>query len=350
MKAEVRRIRWRRILKATLSAGVVAVVFLYVLPRIVDYGEVQEVVGAMTWLELATLALLASWNQVTYVILEVAARPGLSYKQAFTITLTSTAVANTLPGGGALGAGTQTAIYASYGFSRPDTLISMMVTGVWNTWVKLAMPIVALALLAVSGQAGSGFVVAAVAGVGVLLFGLALFWSALSSERGALVVGRRAEVLVGALMNAVRRPRPSGWAEKLADFRRRAVQLLRHRWGRVTAASVISHVTLYVVLLVALRHVGISNSEVSWEEALAAFAFVRLLSIIPITPGGLGVVELGTTAALVAAGGDEAQVVAAVLVFRLLTFVLPIPLGALAYLAWRRELKGRTPSPVEGVS
>ncbi|MGI8520458.1 MAG: lysylphosphatidylglycerol synthase domain-containing protein [Actinomycetota bacterium] len=91
--------------------------------------------------------------------------------------------------------------------------------------------------------------------------------------------------------------------------------------------TLISHITLYLVLLLALRHVGVSNDAVSWQQALASFAFVRLLSAVPITPGGLGVVELGLTATLVAAGGEEALVVAAILIYRLLTFVLPIPVG-----------------------
>jgi uncharacterized protein (TIRG00374 family) len=80
---------------------------------------------------------------------------------------------------------------------------------------------------------------------------------------------------------------------------------------------------------------------VSWIEALAAFALVRLLSAFPITPGGLGVVELGLAAALVLAGGDRAQVVAAVLVFRVLTFLLPVPIGAVTWWLWRRS-EGRS--------
>jgi uncharacterized protein (TIRG00374 family) len=105
-------------------------------------------------------------------------------------------------------------------------------------------------------------------------------------------------------------------------------------------------VTLYVVLLVTLRHVGVSNAVVTWQEVLAAFSFVRLLSAIPITPGGVGVVELGLTATLVAAGGGEAQVVAAVLVFRLLTFVLPIPVGAVSYFLWQHEVARRKPAEI----
>jgi putative heme transporter len=80
---------------------------------------------------------------------------------------------------------------------------------------------------------------------------------------------------------------------------------------------------------------------VSWAEALAAFAFVRLISALPITPGGLGVVELGLTAALISAGGDEAQVAAAVLVYRALTYLPPIPIGAVLYLKWRKGSEAR---------
>ncbi|HSK37984.1 MAG TPA: YbhN family protein, partial [Actinomycetota bacterium] len=127
------------------------------------------------------------------------------------------------------------------------------------------------------------------------------------------------------------------WSEAAVRFRALAISLLGPRWHWLTAATLVSHLSLFLVLLLALRHVGVSGSEVSWVEALAAFALVRLLSAFPVTPGGLGVVELGLAAALVLAGGEEAQVVAAVLVFRVLTFVLPIPIGALTWWLWRRS-------------
>jgi len=67
------------------------------------------------------------------------------------------------------------------------------------------------------------------------------------------------------------------------------------------------------------------------------FAFARLLTAIPLTPGGVGVVELALIAGLSRGEGDDAEVVAAVLLFRMLTYVLPILLGALSYLYWRRN-------------
>ena len=97
------------------------------------------------------------------------------------------------------------------------------------------------------------------------------------------------------------------------------------------------------MLLVALRFLGVSDAEVGWAEVLAVFAFARLLTAIPFTPGGLGVIELALITGLSAAGGPRADVAAAVLVFRALTYVLPIPLGAVAYVFWRRNQSWRRP-------
>ena len=72
-------------------------------------------------------------------------------------------------------------------------------------------------------------------------------------------------------------------------------------------------------------------------EAFAAWSLVRLLGSIPITPGGLGIVEVGLTTALVGFGGNNAEVVAAVLVYRFLTIVPTLVLGLLAGATWRRH-------------
>ena len=96
----------------------------------------------------------------------------------------------------------------------------------------------------------------------------------------------------------------------LCTFRSRTLLLLRARWGRITVATLISHLSLFLVLLLSLRFVGVTDSQVSWAETLAIFAFARLLTAIPLTPGGLGVVELALITGLAA--------------------VIAVPLGVLA--------------------
>jgi len=325
---------------------VVLVIFVFFLPRVVDYEDVWSAIRAMTWLEVLTLAVLSVANQATYWLVEVSARPGLGYRQAMKITQTSTAVANTLPGGAALGAGLQTAMYLSYGFVPKDIAISLALTGAWNTFVKLAMPVVALLLLALSGGVGGALFASAMVGLVVLIGSILVLGIVLRSEHGAVAVGRAFGAVLSSLSPLTRRPPKGDWGASVSDFRRRTIEVLRTRWAPLTGATILSHVTLYLVLLLTLRHVGVGNEAVSWQEVLAAFSFVRLLSAIPITPGGVGVVELGLTATLVAAGGGEARVVAAVLVYRLLTFVLPIPIGAVSYFLWQHEVARRKPAEV----
>jgi putative heme transporter len=125
----------------------------------------------------------------------------------------------------------------------------------------------------------------AVVRVAVFFLALAAFALTLSSQRRASRMGAAlaaAASLPRRLMG--RRDRPS-WAEGAVRFRAEVVAPLRRRWHWLTLATLVSHLSLFLVL-VALRHVGVAESQVSWIEALAAFAFVRLLSAFPITPAG----------------------------------------------------------------
>jgi uncharacterized membrane protein YbhN (UPF0104 family) len=334
----------RLAIQVLLALAVVGIVYLWLLPKLVDVGEVWATLRAMTWLELATLLGAAVWNLASYLLPQLVALPGLTPRQGVLESHTSTAVGNLLPAGQAVALGVTYRFYSSYGFAPSQIALSLLIQGVWNNFVKLGMPIVALGLLVLTGQAAGELGPVAVIGGGVFGVALAGFALSLSSERRA---GRIGAVLAAAASLprrlTGRRGRPS-WAQAAVRFRAEVIALLRRRWHWLTLATLVSHLSLFLVLLLALRHVGVAESRVSWIEALAAFAFVRLLSAFPITPGGLGVVELGLAAVLVVAGGDKASVVAAVLVFRVLTFVLPMPIGALTYWLWRRG-EGRRGNP-----
>jgi uncharacterized protein (TIRG00374 family) len=146
----------------------------------------------------------------------------------------------------------------------------------------------------------------------------------------------------------VRRPPVSGWDLAVTKWRGRVIGLVRHRWLALTLTTLVSHLSLYAVLLIALRACGVTAQQVGWAEVLAVFAFARLVTAIPLTPGGVGVVELALIAGLTRAGGDDAAVVAAVLVFRVLTYLLPIVVGAGTYVYWRRKRSWRDSAPPLG--
>jgi uncharacterized protein (TIRG00374 family) len=162
------------------------------------------------------------------------------------------------------------------------------------------------------------------------------FAVALSSRTQARWVGDVAASWASRALRAVRRG-PVGWSgETLVRFRDDTFELLRARWHVVTVATLAGHLTVYLVLIVTLRALGVSGGEVSLAESFAAWTVARIIAAIPITPGGFGPVELGLTGALVAFGGPTSEVVAVVLVYRFLTVGPPVVLGVIAGATWRR--------------
>jgi putative heme transporter len=331
----------RRTVRLVASLLVVGVVFSFALPKIADVSHVWRAFGEMSPLGIGVLVLAAIWNIGACWLVLVASLPGSSLRQAMKVNLISTAVANTVPGGSAVGIGVTCRLYSSHGFKRAKVALSVVTSGVWNTFAKLSMPLVALVLLALTGRASAGLIVAAAIGILLLAVAVAGFGLALRSDAMARRIGDGLGRAASAARRLVRKPAVSSWGASIAEFRANAIDLLRARWHAVTAATVVSHLSLFAVRLLALRNVGIGEASISTIEALAAFSFVRLLSAIPITPGNVGVVELGLTGALVAAGGGRAEVVAAVLVYRALTYVLPIPLGVIGLVQRQRDIAAR---------
>ncbi len=333
--------RWRRALGVIASLAIVSGLLIGVLPAIADFGEVWTAIQSLTWMETGSMLLAAAWNILTYQFIVVAALPGLTLLRAFVVGQISTAVTNTLPAGSAIGVGVTYTMFSSFGFEAGSIAIAAVVTGLWNTFVKLGLPVVALAILTIGGSSNPALQSAAVTGVAVLAGAIVLLALIMSSEAVARTAGDR----LGAVVSRIARPfrlGPYRWGDGFAAFRAQSVDLLRRRWLPITAATLVSHLSLFFLLLLSLRHVGVPATDVSGPEALAAFALVRLVTAVPITPGNLGIVEVGLTAALVVAGGGESLVVAAVLIYRALSYVLQIPLGLVAYVIWQTKRSWRT--------
>jgi hypothetical protein len=78
---------------------------------------------------------------------------------------------------------------------------------------------------------------------------------------------------------------------------------------------------------------------IPWRGLLLAYGAGQLAANLPVTPGGLGVVEGSLTIALVTFGGAEPSTVAAVFLYRILSFWLELPIGwaTWAALVWRHR-------------
>ena len=326
----------RTTLRVVLALVLIVAIFYYLLKDI-SLADVWAAITAMTWSELAGLALVAGWNLCTYAFVWMTVTPGLTFGRAMIMTQATTAITNTVPAGSAIGVGMTYAMLGGWGFSRSRITIAVLVSGVWNAFAKLAIPVLALALVALQGNASGARLTAALLGIAGLVAAIVVFALMLRSERMAEKVGVAAGRVTSRLLALIRRPPVQGWEIATVKFRNRTIDLLEHGWLPITAATLVSHLSLYLVLLVCLWDMGVSNAEVNWAEVLAVFAFARLATAIPFTPGGAGVVEAVLITGLTAAGGFKPEVVAAVLVYRALTWGLPILVGIVCLLWWRKQ-------------
>lgn len=335
----------RRLLAGVFSILVIGGVFGFALPRFASYGAVWGSLQHMSLPWLAAIAATAVASLLTTWMMVAAVLPSLRLRDAATVNLGSSAVANTVPGGGAVAMGVSWAMLSSWGVATGEYVRYTLVTGLWNVFVRLGLPVVALLVLVLTGRPGTASQAAAYTGAGLLILLAVAFRTTLRSEPFARRSDRALAQLLTAGCQLARRPPPRRASGLLLEFRAGAASLLARRGLRITATTVASHLTLWLVLLACLRAAGLTQAQVPWQASLAAFAFVRLLSLLPITPGGIGVVEAGLTAQLTMghAPAGVAKVAAAVLLFRTVTYLLPIPLGALAFLGWRHMHRRRHP-------
>lgn len=284
----------RRVLvRGALALGVLAGVFVGVLPRVADLRAVWDEISSMGGVAFAALGAVALASLFAYALVLMSVMPGLTLAQAMVVSQSSTAVANTVPAGGALVLGVSYRFYGSWGFSRPAITRNVLVTGAWNLLCKLGLPLVVLVLVIATGRASGGLVAAALVGLVVLVLALSVGAAALVSEPVAWRVGHVVGIAVARVRGWFHRTTPEGGAVA-TSFRRDTLRLLRRRGSRLTLAMLVYHASVFVVLLLSLRSVGVGAGQVSGIDALAAFSLARLASAVPVTPGGLGLVELGS--------------------------------------------------------
>jgi uncharacterized protein (TIRG00374 family) len=329
------RSRWRRPAEIGLGVALLAAIYAFVLPRIASYTAVWHVVQQLSWLYVGALLLATLLNLSTDPLPWTAAMPTLSARRAFVLTQASTAATYIAPAGDAVGIAVTFGILRGWGFTSDAVGLAVTLTGIWNVLVELGLPAVALGLLSL--QAEHYPLLTTVALIGLAVFTVLVGVLALGFARPDLArrLGDGVARLANRLLHLVRRGPVSWSGESIVELRDAAVSVLARRWRLLTLATLAGQLSVFVILLVSLRAVGVPASEVSVVEAFAAWSLVRLLSAFAITPGGLGIVEVGLTGALVAFGGQNARVVAAVLVYRVLSTVPTLVIGLIVGATWR---------------
>jgi hypothetical protein len=307
----------------------------------VVYGQRDELAGATGYLEdlrwplLAVAATVELASMVAYAALQrrllLAGHVNVSMPMMSVITFAGNSIQNSLPAGPVW-----SGVFAFRQFHRRG---ADEVLAAWVLVGTAALAQIALVILAVIGLAGASGTGSGLNLVTVILGLLAL---------AVVVIGlwsRRiwfARHLLGPLRLAQRLfHRPSGDAPQLIEDlirKMNAISPSRTDWALAITYALANWVFDVACLIVAFVAVG---APVPWRALLLTYAAAQLAANLPITPGGLGVVEGSLIIGLVAYGGGEERTVAAVLLYRLLSFWALLPIGWVAWAGANWDLRRR---------
>jgi uncharacterized protein (TIRG00374 family) len=319
------------VLRRVAILAVTGVSLYLVAPAILDvlasWPQVRDLDPLL--LQGIVLAQIAAFACV-WVILRITLRMR-EWLPVITSQLASNAAARVVPGGGAAGNALQYTMLVRAGVPGPTVASGLTAASLLTMGIVFALP--ALALPAVLGGSGidRSLARAAWAGAAALVLLLAAGALLLLADSPLLLAGR----LVQRVLNRLhpKRPAASGLPQRLLDERDLIRDVLSSRWFAALLATLGRWAFDYASLLLALLAVGARPAPTA---VLLAFCTAQALSLVPLTPGGLGFVEAGLTGTLVLAGVDSSDAVVATLAYRLAAYWLPLPLGAAAYLVHLR--------------
>jgi uncharacterized protein (TIRG00374 family) len=249
-----------------------------------------------------------------------------------TSQLASNSFGRVVPGGVAAAGAMQYAMLARAGVPPAAAASGMTASSLLVFGTLLALPLLAVPAIITGVAVDPRLARAAVAGAVVFVAMIALGVSCVVWDRPLELIGRAAQSVRNRLMR--KREPLSDLPRELLHERDTTVQVLGNKWWEALLGAAGRWVLDYVTLLAALYAVG-ANPRASL--VLLAFFTAQLLGTLPLTPGGLGFVEAGLTGTLALAGVGAGAAVVATLAYRLVSFWLPIPAGAVAAIVHRRR-------------
>jgi uncharacterized membrane protein YbhN (UPF0104 family) len=338
---------WPRV-AASIALAVVAVSLVGMVPAAAGttWTGVASTLQGVSFIDVALLAALWLGGLAANSTALAAALPGLTNRRALTLSLTGSAVANVLPLGGAAGIGLNYAMTRRWGFSRSSFAAYTTLTNVLDVATKLLVAAVAGATLLILGKSGLLGTEPAGLGLGALI-AIPVLMGALLRARVAARVGHALDRLVAVGALVTRRPWRSSFHRTLPSLSRTTVALFRERWTALAAGSGGYVVAQLLLLGCCLHTVGVDLPAI---YVLAGFAADRLLTLLPVTPGGVGVVEAGLTAALTTLNGPADGIAAGVLLYRGFTYLAEIPVGGAITAVWLLLQTGAGPRRRSGTA
>jgi hypothetical protein len=321
---------WRSIAKRTVAVVVAGITIYLVFPSLTEVFSSWPKLTSLdpVWFSIAVVLEVAHFA-CTIALQRIALRTKAWFSVA-TSQLAGNAISLVLPGGAAVGAATQFRMLATAGNDTTTAVGGLTAFSLLGIGGLLLLPIFVLPAILAGTPINNSLEHAALLGLAAFVL-FAGFGAAVLVLDGPI---RWAGRVVQAARNRWKRKSEptTGLPDQLVRERDRIRSVLGHQWK---AATLLSSGRLFFDFFCLLATIRATGSDPNPSLVLLAYAVAGLLALIPITPGGLGIVEAGLSGLLILAGVPGGDAVVATLAYRIISYWLPIVVGPFAYVAFR---------------
>jgi uncharacterized protein (TIRG00374 family) len=336
---------WKTVVTRAAMVLIAGVALYLVFPAITEVLASWPRLSTLNpwWFAVAVGAEIAHFA-CTFALQRLALRTK-AWFPVITSQLAGNAITLIVPGGAAVGAAVQFRMLATSGRDTSSTVGGLAAFSLLGVGGLLALPAFALPVILLGTPTSRGLVNAAVLGAVAFVVFAAFGAIVLAYDAPLRWAGRS----VQRLRNWVLRKRPplEGLDATLLTQRNEIREVLGRQWWQAVLLSAGRLAFDYLCLLAALRATG---SQPRPSLILVAYAVAGIIGLIPITPGGLGIVEASLTGLLVLADVNSSQAVLATLTYRLASYWLPLCAGPIAYGLFRFRYRSRPSSPQPSVT
>lgn len=323
----------RLILLLKIVAVLVVLWLLWQVVKDIDWAEVWQSLAKLTMAQVLLMLALVLIRQILNAVPLAMFVPDMTVKQSTVSDLSAGLIATTAPPPG--DAVLRLAMFRSWKIPIGSGMAGFTLNMVIYYVLRFAAPVVGFLTLFVASRFDDQYaVVALISGTLALLIAGAIV-AIVGSKKIAATIGR----VAGRTLRKFKPDKvdPEQWAARVVDFRGTIQTALKAGWSKAAVALVTMLAVEGILMLISMRAMGVPASAIAGIEIVAAFLVAYPLTALPFS--GLGVLDLAVLTMLGRLGAEayESQAVAGLVVWRMATLVLPLLLGVLALLGWRRS-------------
>lgn len=323
-----------------VSFGLLYYLFFVVIPTEINLSEVKSTLENLTlsqnlmMLAAGTITILTvGWTAATVL-------PGIKLLKATQASVVSQLTAVVLPPPADMLI--RFGMYKSFGFSVGRSSIAVVLSGIARYFTVFVIPLLGLLALTVTGQGSPAGIAWLVFGTTAVLIALWIFYLLFTSDETAKRTGKMLQKIINKIRRLFRKKQTRKITHGVVDFSKKARGVVLGDFWKIAISNIVWGISSYIVLLLAVRFCGIDSSIMSNAYILLITGMMLLLNSLPIPGSGAGISE---TILITSMNFPSSQVqsafTAALLLYRVYTWLWPFPVGAISYFVWRYQIRNK---------